>query len=66
MMYLYTSPDFIGYLPNFPATASQPKGGVSTKMASIRSALGCEVVTQVSDIQETPNLVIEPLGINFG
>ena len=63
MKYLYTSPDFIGYRPNFPATASQPKGGVSTKMASIRSALGCKIVTQVDDIQGTPDLIIEPLGI---
>lgn len=65
-MLLYTSPDFIGYHPNFPVTSSHPTGGMSTKMSSVSVALDCDIVTslaELSDDEKQSNLIVEPLGV---
>lgn len=65
-MLLYTSPDFIGYHPNFPVTSSHPTGGMSTKMSSVSVALDCEVITDLTGLtrdEKYADLIVEPLGI---
>ena len=63
-MQLYTSPDFVGYHPNFPVTGSHPTGGMSTKMASIEIALGCEIFTDLTETAgPADDLIVEPLAI---
>ena len=65
-MQLYTSPDFVGYYPNYPVTGSHPTGGMSTKMAAVEIALGCQTVTDLKTLPEDTmraDLIVEPLAI---
>ena len=65
-MLYYTSPDFVGYQPNFPPVSSHPSGGMSTKTTSVRNALSCEVVTDLNVLPEDArhqDLIVEPLAI---
>lgn len=65
-MQLYTSPDFVGYHPNFPVTGSHPTGGMSTKMAAVEIALGCQTVTDLKALPKdtaSADLIVEPLAI---
>ena len=65
-MQLYTSPDFVGYYPNYPLTGSHPTGGMSTKMVAVEIALGCQTVTDLKTLPEDTmraDLIVEPLAI---
>ena len=65
-MQLYTSPDFVGYHPNFPVVGSHPTGGMSTKTASVEIALGCQTVIDLKTLPKAtanPDLIVEPLAI---
>lgn len=65
-MQLYTSPDFVGYHPNFPVVGSHPTGGMSTKTAAVEIALNCETVTDLKTLPKATvsnDLIVEPLAI---
>lgn len=65
-MQLYTSPDFVGYHPNFPVIGSHPTGGMSTKTAAVEIALGCQTVTDLKTLPKataSTDLIVEPLAI---
>ncbi len=69
-MQLYTSPDFVGYHPNYPVTGSHPTGGMSTKMAAVEVALNCQTVIDLKTLPEdienedlSEDLIVEPLAI---
>ena len=63
MLKYYTSPEFIGHSSNFPVTAWHRTNGMRTKTSAVQLSLNCEMITDLSNANDTSDLLVEVLAL---